>query len=85
MRVRSKSASSDIQSHFKVIEREEGGEEEEEGPIGIQNFIFLFTNRNFLKKTQIFFKYLKYSKISESTAHFECQAKSDSEELCLIK
>ena len=32
---------------------------------------FPFTNRNFLKKTQIF------KKIFESTAHFECQAKSE--------
>ena len=31
---------------------------------------FPFTSRNYLKKTQIF-------KIFESTAHFECQVKSD--------
>ena len=34
----------------KEKHKEEEEEEEEEGPIGIQGFILLYTNREFLKK-----------------------------------
>ena len=46
-------------------------EEEEEGPIGIQNFYFPFTNRKFLKKIQIFKKYLNQPHTSKGQAKSE--------------